>query len=332
MKRGAMPILLALGLAVLITSFPRMALFVEAAPKKKPIVVRYVTFLPENHPILKGSKLFVKEVNEACKGELILQFTGGPEAIPGREQAQAARTGVVDATITPANYYQALFPIGETLNVSMLTPEEERQRGYYDLLNKEYEKIGLYFLGRMVMTSGFSFYVKDPVEKPGDLKGRKLRSSQLYFPLMKKLGITPVPVPMPEVYAALQRGIAQGFGWPLVGVVKFGWSDYIKYCIDHQFYKSDTVFVMNLGKWNSIPPHLQETLKRVIGESDAKLLRLFQEIEKNERKKMLDAGMKFIKFSPDDAKWYVDTAYEVMWEKLIKKRSETAKIRPMVSK
>jgi hypothetical protein len=41
-------------------------------------------------------------------------------------------------------------------------------------------------------------------------------------------------------------------------------------------------------------------------------------INKN-RKIARDSGVEFIKFSPDDAKWYTDLAYSSAWDDVIKK-------------
>ena len=50
----------------------------------------------------------------------------------------------------------------------------------------------------------------------------------------------------------------------------------------------------------------------------------FTEVEDDARQKMLDAGVEYIKFSPADAKWYVDTAYQVFWDVLLERCPDTA--------
>jgi hypothetical protein len=45
-------------------------------------------------------------------------------------------------------------------------------------------------------------------------------------------------------------------------------------------------------------------------------------IAEKEFAEMQKRGMKVIKFSPEDSKWYVDLAYEAGWEEVIKQNSD----------
>ena len=138
---------------------------------------------------------------------------------------------------------------------------------------------------------------------------------------MKKLGIVPVVVPMPDVYSALQRGVAQGFAWPPFGIVASGWSDSTKYMTDHAFYQSNNTVLINMDKWNGLPKHLQDLLMATMVEMEPKVRDILDEAEKVE----------FIKFSPADAKWYVDTAYNTLWERAIKEAPEAEEAKYLIT-
>jgi hypothetical protein len=49
------------------------------------------------------------------------------------------------------------------------------------------------------------------------------------------------------------------------------------------------------------------------------------EFNANERKKMMDAGVKFVTFSPADAKAFTDFAYSAQWAKMKNSQPEMAK-------
>ena len=101
--------------------------------------------------------------------------------------------------------------------------------------------------------------------------------------------------------------------------------------IDHSFYTSTNTTIINLDKWNSLPKNLQELLTRIIVETEPKMVEWLKEDEVVERQKMKDKGVEFIKFSPADAKWYVDSAFEALWEYTIDKVPETAGLRPLIA-
>ena len=53
---------------------------------------------------------------------------------------------------------------------------------------------------------------KHPVKTPDDLKGLKLRTmdNQVHMTAFRALGVTPTPMPFPEVFVALQQGTVDG--------------------------------------------------------------------------------------------------------------------------
>ncbi len=102
------------------------------APKAEPIVLKAVSFRVETNPVLTGFFKLIDRVNERAKGELIIEYTGGPAAIPAREQAAAVRKGIADITINPTAFYDGMFLEAELLTLSEYTPREERERGIYD--------------------------------------------------------------------------------------------------------------------------------------------------------------------------------------------------------
>ncbi len=39
-----------------------------------------------------------------------------------------------------------------------------------------------------------------------------------------------------EVYTALERGVVDGYGWPITGIFDLGWHEKTKYRVDPGFY------------------------------------------------------------------------------------------------
>ena len=77
-------------------AMPGMAL----AEKK----LRAGIWLPTQLVWAEPTKMFVERVNETGKGVIQINLTG-PEGIPGGEQANALRSGLLDiATLTPGLY------------------------------------------------------------------------------------------------------------------------------------------------------------------------------------------------------------------------------------
>ncbi|MBM4340114.1 MAG: hypothetical protein FJ110_11295, partial [Deltaproteobacteria bacterium] len=59
------------------------------------VELKMTTFLPKDDVNHTAWWAFVEEVNKKSKGDLVIKFIGGPEAVPAFKQFEAMRTGVV---------------------------------------------------------------------------------------------------------------------------------------------------------------------------------------------------------------------------------------------
>jgi TRAP-type C4-dicarboxylate transport system substrate-binding protein len=98
-----------------------------------------------------------------------------------------------------------------------------------------------------------------------DLKGLKFRGHGTSAEIVKALGANPVPMPMPELYQSLQKGVVEGALYPIE--VNKGWkmgevTDYTTACFSIA-YTSTFYVVMNKDKWASIPADLQKIIEGI---------------------------------------------------------------------
>jgi TRAP-type mannitol/chloroaromatic compound transport system substrate-binding protein len=113
---------------------------------------------------------------------------------------------------------------------------ELRKNGGYDAMAALYaQKMNAIFLARLVDNNPFHLYLNKPIEK-ADLTGLKLRITPVYRDFFQALGATVVQTAPGEVYTALERGVVDGYGWPITGVFDLGWNEKTKYRVDPGFY------------------------------------------------------------------------------------------------
>lgn len=287
----------------------------------EPVTLKAVVFLPRNHPLAAALPTFIDKVKEKSKGEVLINFLGGPEVIPALEQVEALRKGkVIDMAFAVTAYYQATVPEGLAMHLSRLLPWEERKSGFYDAMVTAHEKQGIRYLGRWLY-SPFYLWSAKPVAKPEDLRGMKMRTQALYDRFMKALGITPVSIAHGDTYTALERGMVEGFGWPILGARSDGWTEKAKYLIDHSFYDmQNATILLNLDKWKSLTPGQQEALQQAAVEFEPLMVDYFKKKIDEELTVLTEQeGIKRVQFAPADAERYVNTAYEVEWKALEEK-------------
>jgi TRAP-type C4-dicarboxylate transport system substrate-binding protein len=284
------------------------------------VTLKAVAFIPKNHPLMSQTVVWVDMINKELAGKLKINYIGGPEVMPGLQQVEAVRKGVLDIAFNPTAYYQNIFPEGGAFILSKYSPTDERQpNGFYDFMVKRHEEINCRYLGRMLWTP-FYLWPKKEVNSLEDLKGVKMRTSALYDRFMKALGIVPVTIPAGDTYTELERGTVGGFGWPNMGPRQRGWLEVVKCAIDLPFYGSNNITaVMNLDKWNSLPQDVQDQVVAVTAKFEPIMYNHFVEAVEKEWAELDKIGIKRIKFSEAENKKYMDLAYQVEWDNLAEK-------------
>lgn len=281
----------------------------------KPINLKAVCFLPKNHPIAAMVPVWVDAINTELKDQVEINYVGGPEVIPGMEQADAVKNGVIDIMFNVPAYFTSLLPEGWAFFNSQYSPTEERTPGgFYDFMVGRFERINMMYLGRWHVMP-FYLWTKKPVKQLADLKGMKMRTAGHYDRFMKEMGIIPVTIMHNDVYIGLERGTVEGFGWPLLGPREYGWTDSCKYIIDHPFHPpSNGITAMNLDAWHKIPADAQAKIIEISTMFEPDMVAHFVKSDLREWKELEKEGVKRIHFPPEDAKAYIDIIHRTDWE------------------
>jgi len=299
-------------------------------------VLKAVTMFPEGHGSAAGFRMYQEMLNEAAKGEVILEFAGGPEAIPGFEQPEAVRTGAIDVNFTVTAYYKTMLPEANGHHLSRLTPWEERESGFYDLMVELHKAKNIYYLGRQLVNSPFIMSTRNlRIERPYDLSGLRFRTAALYDALYRKLGITGVTMPLGDQYSALERGLVDGTASTPSSAIKFSLYEVAKYVIGPRFYGAqNAVMLINLDVWNQLPKDVQDLMIDVQIKVEPEIWDYFGDTLSKDLKKLQDEGMEFVEWSPADTKWFLDTADKAAWEEIEENIGPemTAKLRSLTTK
>ncbi|GAI49592.1 unnamed protein product, partial [marine sediment metagenome] len=149
---------------------------------------------PAGHVCTENAKWFADQVNERAKGELTIDYLGGPEVVPTFDQPEAVRSGVIDINFSCGNYYTGIVPEGDASIIAPCEPWVDRETGFYDFMVEVFDEAGIRYLGNH--GGGFStpyyLYTNVRIETPWDLVGQKFRTVPMYIPLLTALGIRPI--------------------------------------------------------------------------------------------------------------------------------------------
>lgn len=309
---------------------------VLSASAGEPVVLKAVSFKPQSQMKAGNLGMLMERVKAKSKGELIIDFKGGPETMNPFGQAPAVKKGVVDMCWVPSSFYASLMPWGEVLVASQISAWEERERGAYDFINEGHKKAGLFYLGRTTPSEGtgdFSILTKKETRKLADLAGQKIGSlGPIAIPIAKALGATPLVIKVMDLYTSMEQGIMDANFSTMTTHSDLHLWEVAKYNIDHLFFCSPSVTIMNLKKWNGLPDHLKKLLMEAQIEVEREYAPMNTKILEESAQALKKGGVQFIKFSPQEAEKYVQTIHDAFWNNIISKNPDCAPAKKMLSK
>jgi TRAP-type C4-dicarboxylate transport system substrate-binding protein len=293
------------------------------------VVLRAVTSFAEGTQFSKNFERFIEKVNADGKGVLRINYIGGPRAMPPFEVGNAVRTKVVDIANVTGAFYTNLMPEADAFKLIAKPMNEQRQNGTWEFINQLHnQKLNSQYLARQFHNVPFHIYLNKKPDKL-DFSGLKIRVTPVYKDIVEALGGTAITTAPGEVYTALERGVVDGYGWPVSGIFDLGWDKVTKFRLEPAFYSVEVNVLVNLDTWKA----LSDAQRKVLSDAAAWLEGLDAEnaaVVAAERDKQTKAGIQPIDFGAEESKAFLAKANEVAWQSVIKRVPESgAKLRQL---
>jgi TRAP-type transport system periplasmic protein len=308
----------------MLTGLSLLGLSVACPAFAQEVTLRAVTAFAEGTQFSKPFERFIDKVNADGKGIIKIQFIGGPRAMPPFEVGNAVRNKVVDIANVTGAFYTNLMPEADAPKLMTKPMSEQRKDGSWEFLNQIHnQKVNAYFLARQFHNVPFHIYLNKKIDKL-DFTGLKIRVTPVYRDLVQALGGTPITTPPGEVYTALERGVVDGYGWPVSGIFDLGWDKVTKFRVEPGFYGAEVNVLVNLDTWKS----LNDAQRKVLTDAALWLEALDDEnvaINKAEVERQTKAGIQALDFGPEESKKFLKRANDVAWDSVIAKSPEAGK-------
>jgi TRAP-type C4-dicarboxylate transport system substrate-binding protein len=293
------------------------------------VTLRAVTSFAEGTQFSKNFERFIQKVNADGKGTLQINYIGGPRAMPPFEVGNAVRTKVIDIANVTGAFYTNLMPEADALKLIGKPADAQRKDGTFAFIEQLHvQKLNAHYLARQFHNVPFHIYMNKKIDKL-DFTGLKIRVTPVYKDVVEALGGTTVTTAPGEVYTALERGVVDGYGWPVTGIFDLGWEKVTKFRLEPAFYSVEVGVLVNMDVWKG----LTDPQKKVLNDAALWLEGLDRENEaliKAERDKQTTAGIQPIDLGPAASKEFLAKANEVGWASVIKRSPENgAKLRQL---
>ena len=268
---------------------------------------------------------FAKTVNERSNGEIEVKVYPASQLGDYTQIFEELRRGTIDmATISIPSQFDTRL---EAVYLHYLAMNYEEARRIYapgskmfKLIEEVNDGLGVKFLAFNI--EGFGGFgttkLPDNLDDPAGRKNVLMRVPPMavfQIPCDDE-GFQTVSIPFAELYTALQTGIADGWsgGPAMVNYVQF--RDVIKYFIACNNFMESNSYMMSKQVWDKLSPEHQKIIQDAALEISAKS---FDMAEADDAKYIVElekAGIKVIKFTPEQLQAWADLCRKVTWPKM----------------
>jgi len=228
----------------------------------------YSCFFPPTHVQSRLADAWCQEVEKRTNGQVKIDYFPGQTLTKARQVYDGTVQGLSDIGFSVFAYTRGRFPVMAAVDLPLgyasgVAATQVVNRVYDKFQPKELDDVQVMYLH--AHGPGLIHTRDKAIRKMEDIKGLKFRAHGTSALVIKALGGTPVPKPMPESYEMLQKGVVDGAVYPLEA--NKGWK-LGEVC--HYFtgafsaaYATSFFVVMNKDRWNSLPAGVRKTIQAI---------------------------------------------------------------------
>jgi tripartite ATP-independent transporter DctP family solute receptor len=185
-------------------------------------VLRLAHVLPATHPVHLGMEQMAKKAHELSDGRLRLELFHSEQLGNETQCLEAVQAGTLAITKVSAGAIGNFVSIYKVFSLPYLFEDAAHcwkvlegpvGRELLRLLNSTDTGLPSGLRGLCFYDAGSrSFYTREPVLHPEDLRGKKIRvmTDPVALDLIRAFGGAPTPIPWGELYTALQQRVVDG--------------------------------------------------------------------------------------------------------------------------
>lgn len=235
-------------------------------------------------------------LEEESDGELRVEmFPSGTLAKPDSIY-EAAANGIADIGATAQGYTAGRFPLSQIVELPGVATTATQGacvlQTLYDEghLESEYEDTRPLFF--FTTGPGGIHTIDTDVQVPSDLEGLRIRRpTAVAGEMLDNMGASPVGMPAPDIYTAMQRGVIDGLSFPWEGLKGFRINELVEYHTEVPFYTLIFVATMNQRAYDNLSPEQQAVIDANAGmEWAGNAGEVFDRLDVEGKQEAMDAG------------------------------------------
>lgn len=273
------------------------------------VKLRVATYFPPPSSQAKLLEEFCRELEMRTKGQIKVDFFPGGSLVSPVATFDSLVSGVVDIGYSHVYYTPGKMPVTEAVGLPLAYPSSYVSNQvindfYQQFKPKEFDAIKILWMSTSPPTAIATS--KKPIRKLEDLKGLTIRAPGMAGVVLKALGATPAPTPMPEVYDAISKGVIDGEASNFETLRTFRFAEVVKYStaawqISHPF---PFYLGMNKDSYRKLPAEIKPIFDTLVGEYKEQYVLMWNAVDFAGKEYGVEKGVEFIELSKDEmARW-----------------------------
>jgi len=251
-----------LWVGVLVLAFLRVGGIAQA----EEITLRFAGNLPLGHHVTRGQELLASLIEKKTGGKIKVQVYPAGQLFADKDMMKAIPSGAVEMAEVTLSQWTGLVPGLLLLDLPLFFKDRRHIWRVVDgeageIMKKDLEKVQTKLIYWMDYGAA-EFICKTPLKTLEDFKGKRIRAiGEMGTEVIRNFGGAPTFLGAGEVYMALQRGTIDGATSGTTSFYERKLYEVTKYVTHADYAFVMFAVVMNLKKWNEIPPDLQKVIQ-----------------------------------------------------------------------
>ncbi|MBW1697668.1 MAG: TRAP transporter substrate-binding protein [Deltaproteobacteria bacterium] len=295
----------------------------QDAVAKAKYEIKLACHLTSDHPHPRTFEFFAKKVKEYTDSQVEIKVFPAGQLGRTDDVIMGLQMGTLQMGKAALSFATKFIPEVKIFDLPYLFANRRHLNRVLDgplgehILNEVFPKYGL--IGLFYQDDGArSVYCMEPVRKPADLKGKKIRvmTSDVMIDAINAMGGVATPMAWPEVYTGLEQKTIDGAeNSPVLLYTSKHWEVSKVYSMTEQFWLVSALFASK-KYWDTLPADIQQQIRRAADVAKWYCRYIYLEDENVAFDKLQSVGVKIVR-DVDVAAF--KAAVQPVWQRYVKK-------------
>jgi len=262
--------------------------------------LKIATIVPDGSSWLVEMRKAGDDIKERTAGRVKLKFYPGGVMGSDKTVLRKVRAGQLQGGAFTSGALANIYPDIELYSLPLLFRDYDEVDFVREQLDEKL-RAGLARKGfeALAITDGGFAYVlsRKPIRRVEDMKGTRVwmvEDDKMTEMALRIAGVSPVPLPIADVYTALQTGLVDTVAAPPIGAIAFQWHTRVRYLTDVPIMYLAGVFAVDKKAFSRISAKDRRVVREVVSAAGKRLDLANRADEENARAALKNQGIEFV--------------------------------------